>query len=641
MTIVHIANDRAASRSDSYAEFVNRAKHLISSMGLKWKIPLDSDGRPVEGFDWDLRTLTNSHARNASRTNGFAVHAAMRDAAVAAGFSTASVPQGKVLSVEVQDFIKAVIVERCRTGHLPRSTRDFALFIRKLFSTTNRAPWELSTEELDRFTDLRPTYRKAVGHAYSLAALMNKNLLSINGPLEPQRGSDPRFQFSTTLDERKNGEKLPQKEALYELARIVFQETPRSHFDCIRFCVVRLLILTGLRLNEVLMLVNNCLRWESHIDVVTGKPAGEVGGISRSLQLCYFAEKRKEGAPDLLVEERQWVPEQFQEEVVKALEMASQATADLRVVLRSQARSRESFPKSDLRHFKTSSGEALETADLLFLVISGARGPLPSVIAKGESIGPISLSAFYLGLRSYRERDETLFERYGRSASVRSLSLTPHSLRHLMNTELFRLEVADTVITLHFGRRSVQQSHGYDHRKLSERLAYVRIPDEMSDIIQPNSTQELVAKLIVGGLAEESQMARTFRAMQASQGDRAAFLYLAANADGFHVTPYGLCLNSFWLNPCARHLKCFDGCKHFVASGLQEHIIRLTDLRPKLVAMKEAAAAKVATSMGRKNQIDHAEKLIAGVNAALSTAPGCSVFPLGVDYSASDGDIFS
>lgn len=94
----------------------------------------------------------------------------------------------------------------------------------------------------------------------------------------------------------------------------------RSHHDCIRFCAIRLLILTGLRLNEVLMLPRDCLRWESCIDVVTGRPAGEVGGTNETLRLRYFAEKHEEGGPDVLVEEHQWVPLRFQRAVAEAVE---------------------------------------------------------------------------------------------------------------------------------------------------------------------------------------------------------------------------------------------------------------------------------------------------------------------------------
>src|SRR5690606_4259028 len=43
-----------------------------------------------------------------------------------------------------------------------------------------------------------------------------------------------------------------------------------------------------------------------------------------------------------------------------------------------------------------------------------------------------------------------IFSRYGQTDEDRALSLNTHSLRHLQNAELFRLGVADTIITKRF-----------------------------------------------------------------------------------------------------------------------------------------------------------------------------------------------
>lgn len=93
-------------------------------------------------------------------------------------------------------------------------------------------------------------------------------------------------------------------------------------------------------------------------------------------------------------------------------------------------------------------------------------------------------------------------------------------------------------------------------------------------------------------------------------------------------------------NPCARHLKCFDNCKHFAASGAQEHVVSLTDLRAKLLAMRDAARAKPIVSVGRKNQIAHTEQLLSGVEKALAAQPSELVFPQGGDHSAPVKDLF-
>lgn len=210
-----------------------------------------------------------------------------------------------------------------------------------------------------------------------------------------------------------------------------------------------------------------------------------------------------------------------------------------------------------------------------------------------------------------------------------------------MNTELFRLGVPDTVITQQFGRTNVAQSYEYDHRSLAEKLEFVRIPRIATDVIKPGSFQELIAKMVVGGMVPTSHIAQSFKAIQAASGDQAAYRYLAASSDGFHVTPYGFCVNSFSMNPCARHLKCFDNCKHFTASGLPEHTVTLQSLRAQLAAMREAAASKPANTVGRRNQIAHADTLLAGVDAALRAEPRTSVFGGDVDHSRPREDVLS
>lgn len=642
MTVRFLEAETRSVAPSSYNDFIAASRRFVEYKGLQWDIPVTEDGTPLPGRDWDLRVLTDSHARNASRTNGFAVDVEIRKACLAAGWSEARLPDGAALDERVQSFIKAVIAFRCKEAQNPRVTRHLALILRKFFSSTNKAPWEISAEDLNRFLQLGHKQDKIWDALLWLAKLMNAHLLSVACPVEPDTDNSRGLKkLGKRLTERKEGQKLPEIEAFYELARIVFQETPRTHPDLIRFGVVRLLILTGLRLNEVLMLPADCLRWEDHVDVVTGRTASEVGGLSRTLSLRYFGEKREEGAPDILVEDHQQVPERFQAAVTEAVEMVLAATTELRRVLKLQRHSPAPNPASDLRTFKTTAGTTLEAADLLFLVLYGHRQLLPNVIELGAAIAPVSHLTIYAGLGiSVSAGSSSLFGRYGSSKVDPNFKLRPHSLRHLMNTELFRLNVADTVITNHFGRQSVAQSYEYDHRTLSERLAFVRLPDAASATVVPGGPADLVARMVVSGQAGDSNIARTFRKIQEEHDDEVAFAYLAANSDGFHVTPYGYCVNSFSLNPCARHLKCFDECRHFVPSGRAEHRVSLSALKTKLQQMRDVAMQKPAKTVGRANQVAHAQRLLAGVDAALLAQPGEALFPDGIDHSALPKDIF-
>ncbi|MFV8639607.1 hypothetical protein ACNRBS_09360 [Ralstonia pseudosolanacearum] len=229
-----------------------------------------------------------------------------------------------------------------------------------------------------------------------------------------------------------------------------------------------------------------------------------------------------------------------------------------------------------------------------------------------------------------RSIGESLFERYGQSAEDKQLRLESHMLRHLQNTELFRLGVADTIISKRFNRRSVAQSYEYDHRSLAEQLDQIELPPEVE--IALGDKASTVAKMIQAGRASGPVVA-TFLRIQADEGDEAAFAYLKTEADGFHATPYGHCLNSFTVDPCPKHLECFTGCRHLSATNLPENRAHLTSLEGKFVAALEHAQARPATTPGRDNQIAHAQVRLDGVRKLLATADGEHPFPDGPDLS--------
>lgn len=224
----------------------------------------------------------------------------------------------------------------------------------------------------------------------------------------------------------------------------------------------------------------------------------------------------------------------------------------------------------------------------------------------------------------------SLFERYGATKEDQELRLESHMLRHLQNTELFRLGVADTIISKRYNRRSVAQSYEYDHRSLAEELEEISIPEEVELMLGEKATT--VAKMIKGGKAG-GPIVDAFVRIQAKEGDAAAYEYLRVEADGFHATPYGHCLNSFTVDPCPKHLECFANCRHLSATGLPENKANLVRLEGKFKLAIETIQARTSTSIGWKNQLQHAEERLAGVQRLLETPDGERAFPDGVDLS--------
>lgn len=246
------------------------------------------------------------------------------------------------------------------------------------------------------------------------------------------------------------------------------------------------------------------------------------------------------------------------------------------------------------------------------------------------AVGVPETALLSLSLGEQGKLKTTIFERYGQTDEDKKLTLRSHSLRHLQNTELFRLGVADAIITKRYNRRSVAQSYEYDHRSLAESLEQVEIPAEIELELGDKATT--VAKLIKAGRAT-GPFVEKFKAIQKGQGDEAAFQFLSVEADGFHATPYGHCINSFTVDPCPKNLECFAGCGHLMATNLPSNRHHLERLEQKFEAALSTVTARPASTIGRENQIAHASIRLESVRKLLNTPAGEKVFPNGPDFS--------
>lgn len=285
-------------RPQQFQLFVDNIRQAVEAKGLQWGIPMDDKGKPIEGSDWDLRVLNGSHDRFAPGTVGFGIDDQVRELAINAQWPLARLPVGAVLSDSVQDFIKAIIATRCLSGRTADNAQVIAKAAKRLFSCTTIPPYKVSREHFEALLSLKSWSDKAKRDFSVVAKIIDENLLSEHCPVKPSVESKPKTELLPGLNTRTTGHKLPDKHALFELTRIVFQEVPTTFNDGIIFSVFRLLILTGLRITEILTLPDDCLVWHNHIDVVTGKNVSDIGGIGRSLQLRYYAEKQRDGAPD-------------------------------------------------------------------------------------------------------------------------------------------------------------------------------------------------------------------------------------------------------------------------------------------------------------------------------------------------------
>lgn len=232
---------------------------------------------------------------------------------------------------------------------------------------------------------------------------------------------------------------------------------------------------------------------------------------------------------------------------------------------------------------------------------------------------------------AFGHRPMNIFSRYGRTEEDRELTLTKtHGTRHLINSELFRLGLADAIITKQFGRRSISQSGVYDHRSLAEDLNAIELPEDVKARTPPKAQEAL--KLIKSGRVT-GPLVDDFKRVQRLEGEDAAIDFLAVEADGFHATPYGYCINSFIIDACPTHLECFNGCCHLAKSENPEHQSNWLQIERKLTKARDAVVNSPLTSIGRSNQLREIDRKLANVMKGIAVAPGAKIFPDGSDLS--------
>ena len=292
---------------------------------------------------------------------------------------------------------------------------------------------------------------------------------------------------------------------------------------------------------------------------------------------------------------------------------------------------------SDQSPFRLTPSGEIQAWDLMFLLpkraLAEGRNDGLCDITRYYSIGRFSPDMIYSAIGGKEGiSGATLFETYSSLDEDRALTLNPHALRHLQNTELFRLGVADTIITKRFNRRSVAQSYEYDHRSLAEELEAIELPSEVE--ISLGSKAATVARMIKAGKAS-GPIVDAFKNIQRTRGDDAAFEFLRVEADGFHSTPYGHCINSFTVDPCPKHLECFAGCRHLTATDMPKYRRHLVQLEGRFKEAVKAIESRSAKMIGRDNQLTHAKSRLDAVRQILVTPEGMQVFPEGADLSKS------
>ncbi|PUB37698.1 hypothetical protein C8K66_101404 [Pseudomonas sp. GV105] len=749
--------------NNNFRNFIEANKILAMSKDVNWDIPTAPDGTVKKGEGWPLFHMADNPRVPywlADFGTDIKCLALINEERSAQGVP--AIARAK-LTNSWQDLIKAcaihyIYVKGVSAAH---ASQYIVRTIRIIASCCGKAePWELSVDHiataLKYASLLQPSGQLARGIRNSVQHIFDFHCLVDRTPLLPavsvKRGNsrEDTSNFRQNLSERKRTERLPDYNAFWELIRIVFTEDPQTFYDELRFAQAKILVLCGLRMGEAPLIPVDWCQEFSHRSK-KGIPASEFGGISSSIALRYFVEKRSISDKDgkLLHPDIQHIPEMFREIIIDFLNRVLLLTQPLRATLEKQYQSNriladfqpeELVAPADLYPYLTGNPFVYEDDDEVRLTaqyrknydisvldeiesrqlsLKERRGKLKNVVrqyfavlrrgyesltpfrtvsgvpckvnfrkgyfkvseleqlvrlrmpSKISPLKPLRTTAgsipphhmlFLAPIRALSEgrndglcdirkycfigildtvdlrnhyyksqtSNTTFFQRYGRNEENQGLTINSHSFRHVQNSELFRMGVADTIITKRYGRRSVEQSYRYDHRSLLEELASMDLPQTAHDIL-PIGGSQVLAMILSGKVS--GPIVDEFREIQATRGDEAAFLFLAGEADGFHVTPYGFCINSFMTNPCPKHLECYGGCRHLCVTDLKSHQQNLFGLREKIALAVNKIEARFSDSIGRTNQLDHAKKTLENIDRALACRPGEKPFPDGPDLS--------
>lgn len=743
----------------NFLRFIEQAKATAASAGIAWSMRLSAEGVSCDDDVWDLRAMAADGRPGKLKLRTFSHVEDAHASLVSRGLRSLADPPPKVVSPAWQDIIKAhtvehVLIRKKGLQYIGQSTNAW----RFLATVSNKEPWQVTAEDVQLACEISDECQPSGGRSIILMALISSivdlhhlfdacPLTALVQRQKKVRAGRAKFaqaemQQAKTLSERKAEEKLPERRAFWEIIRIVYTETPKTLTDALRFAMVKLLLITGMRISEVALLPLDWRRTRTYLGQ-NGQPAGDFGGVSESLSIRHFAEKQDNRQ---LYESTQFVPDMFRDEVERIMADVIRLTAPLRKTLRDQGQTGRVFPMyqpdelvdalemyvrlsgnpiwtepisietqaivdsfkvdfdsdkllclyksqrtskrlsaavsvyftravglrlrdeqgrlapdrgvrgrfihvgeaeayvrsqlktklSDLNSLTLDNGSTVAPWDMLFVMPKRAVGA-----GRGQTIldpnTTFSIGIADGGLILYAlggsSDSQSLFRQYGQTSADHDLSITSHAFRHLQNTELFRLGVADTIISKRFNRRNVAQSYEYDHRSLAEELDAIELPDDWSIVLGESKATD-VAKMIVNGRAN-GPIVGEFKRIQIEEGDEAALRFLMMEADGFHATPYGTCLNSFTVDPCPKHLECFNGCRHLSATGLPEQHRNLVNLHDRLKLAYEAAERRPEGAIGKTNQLAHAKARLDGIEKLLTTPPNEAVFPDGVDLSLS------
>lgn len=210
-------------------------------------------------------------------------------------------------------------------------------------------------------------------------------------------------------------------------------------------------------------------------------------------------------------------------------------------------------------------------------------------------------------------KNRTIFERFNICEDDGSFCrVTSHQFRHWLNDIADKGGLPIDIQTRWMGRKNPMDTGAYLHSTVEERLVWVKSGIRSGEIVGP--------------------MANVYFALPEDERDA----FLEGQIQAVHITPMGICIHDFAIDPCPYYLNCIRGCSDYLRKkGDQKERMHLIQIQKRTEQALSIAQQKVVDGDNETAQawVHNYEETLVGVKAALavdddlSTANGATVQP--------------
>jgi hypothetical protein len=504
--------------------------------------------------------------------------------------------------------------------------------LKRRSGAAGRFRWEeLCTEDLSQAELLmRSRWRESTTYKRVVNLIVFTEFLAARGVTRtlyyrPQTPRVEDFNRHTIAGQKERRDRLPTDAALHGVANI-YREHATEPRDRLRIAAVAILVVTGLRIGELLTMPVDCEVEE----VRNGRPR---------YGLRYFREKSRGGAKMFAV---RWL-------TATGAELARRAISEIRNITegaRRRARELERCPhrvpipgyhwaarmtasevarifgrlkppkqipshcdradvfyrafevEKHLGSLRVARLWTIDKRDGSFQMLSetllmifrnffhSSRSDCPLLV---EPVVIQHIADFLSG----RGETRSVFERFDiREPDGSICRITSHQFRHWLNDVADKGGLPVDLQTRWLGRENPRDTEAYRHATVDERLAWVK---------------EGIRNGQFGGTKADA-----FLELPRSKRD----VFLDAEIQAVHVTAFGLCLHDFAIAPCPYHLNCLRGCPDYLrtkgSSSERHHLVQI-QLETERALVSARAKGEVASPW-----ITHCEDTLAGVRQALA-----------------------